>query len=729
MVSTIVINGTGVLTNAEASGNFFTVTIGAESDETDFYLQGTQCVSAQASKKAGELYYDCATDFGRALDFDVAGTEEGQLLYMWIGCTTLGVLQTIANNGLSIRIATNLIGGGDATNDWEEWTIAGNDDLRNFRGKKGGFICFALDPRLSPSASGGALFDIGNINYIGVHIETTAASKTQNVMIDTIAVGFGVQITATDASGWADTADYCTNYGTRAWGMIQYDDSKRIIYSMGKILIGDSAQGAPTSLTDDSRNIVFIQTEYYVAAAWTPMVSNAYLGYDFEDAAGANFTTFTDGVIVGAEKGRSGSNIFGSTAVTTYFDATGLTNGSSIIKLYNTKLLGIDYAVNLENDANHQYLSCVFDNCAEINFGGANPNIRNCIFSNTAGASALLWYSGIDISDCSFINNSVAIRFPIAGFGYAFDTMSFSGNTVDIENEANATLVDSTAAGGSDQVVGNGVITAAGQSFTAIAGVLSSAYLRLKTSGAPAGNAVAKLYSSQGADPNRTPLALLAISNNVDVATIGAGYGDIYFEFEDEYTLIVATTYFIVLEFDDGVADFLHWEYDNADGEPNNNFALYQAAAWGDVALSDGRYSVNHGGIVKIGLTDSNPVLDDNSGTPKGATIMPISKILTIRGVKTDEEPNDYVRCAIYCTAGGDLTVGTELMNEEAQTVDDLNAGFFKATEAFTYTNDQPIRYVARHENYEVINLTATITIDGLDVKPPWIENEIIDLP
>jgi len=425
MTLTVAINGTGVLTNAEAAdlGSFNTITIGAETTETDFFLQGSACVSAQASKKAGELYYDVATDFGRALDFDTGGADVGQLLFMWIGCTTLGALESLANVGLTIRLYT------DGSN-YSDYVIAGYDDLRNFRDKKGGFVCFALDPTL-PGDETGASYDYGNINWIGVHIETTASSKTQNIMIDTIAVGYGIQVTGTDTNGWADMADYCTDYGTRAWGMLQYDDSGKIIYSMGKITIGDSGQTAITSLTDLDRNIQFIRTQYYYNAQWNPMVPDDYLGIDFEDAAGFA-TTYTDGVIVGTEAGRNGSTIEGNLDVSCYFDCSNLVNASSLIQLYCSKFYGIDGYISFKNDADFDIFSCVFNNCEEVDFGGSNPVIRNCIFSNTASSNgAILWYTDLDIENCRFINNGYAVRHTLSE-EEDYTSLLFDGNTKDV---------------------------------------------------------------------------------------------------------------------------------------------------------------------------------------------------------------------------------------------------------------------------------------------------------
>ena len=439
MVLTVAINGLGVLTNAESTdlGVFNVVTIGAEANEADFYLQGAQCISAKASNKAGELYYDVGADYG-LLDFDTAGTEEGQLLFMWIGCTTLGILESIANYGLCIRLYSN-------TTVWSDWTIAGYDDVRNFRDQKGGFVCFALDPTLTPSRTNGGGCDIGAVDWIGVHIETTDSAKVENLMIDTIAVGFGVQLTGSDTDGWVDMADYCTDYGTRAWGMIQYDDSKTVIYSMAKITLGDTSQSANTSLTDLSRSIKFIRSEYYnSSSAWVPMVPDDYLGLELEDAAATYITTLGDGIIVGSDRGRSGTLFEGLLDVDCYFDLSGLTLAGSVVILYGTVVKNMASSCQLTADSDHDCFSVTFDNCEQVtNNGGIS--IRNCIFQNHAGTdAALLWESGIDMRYCFFLANTDGVNDP-AGIEH---TVSESVNYYGIVMSGNDYAIYLSAASG-----------------------------------------------------------------------------------------------------------------------------------------------------------------------------------------------------------------------------------------------------------------------------------------
>ena len=174
MTLTITIKGYGSLTTCENTTNWSCATISGPTQEDNTYLQGSYAVSAKASNKSGELMYDVNTAIGRDLDFDTAGTEEGQLIYIWIACSTLGLLETLANNGLAIRLLTS-------SGNYGDWLIAGSDNFTEFRAGKGGFVCFAIDPTSEPSAETGT-FDPGAISEIGIHIETTGLAKTENII-------------------------------------------------------------------------------------------------------------------------------------------------------------------------------------------------------------------------------------------------------------------------------------------------------------------------------------------------------------------------------------------------------------------------------------------------------------------------------------------------------------------------------------------------------------------
>lgn len=229
MALTIAIEGTGVIANCDgisdsAGGTWSEVGGGSIEYGQDAYLVGGGCIAGSYSNKTGRQQYALSS----ALDFDTAGNEEGQFLYIWIMTSTIYLHESIANGGLTVCFGTSagsdfrtfMIAAGDATNDWT-----------------GDWKCFVIDPSKPGTVSDSGSFDLGNINYIWVDLDITALAKGNNILIDMMAVGTGLRVTGTSTTPWQDVVDYCNDRSTRAWGMVQ--EREGIIYVYGKIYWGD----------------------------------------------------------------------------------------------------------------------------------------------------------------------------------------------------------------------------------------------------------------------------------------------------------------------------------------------------------------------------------------------------------------------------------------------------------------------------------------------------------
>jgi len=438
MALTIAIEGKGVIANADAltddtggtgTGDWGEDGLGSISLTTDTFLFGSSCVAGAYSNKSGYQYFDIGS--GNELDFDTAGNEEGQHIYFWIHCPTLGLIDTKANKGLAIRLGTSLSA-------YREYIIAGSDDANGWNGQ---WKCFVVDPTKPGSVSDTGSFDVGSIRYFGVWMDTTATAKGDNIFMDQIAVGFGLRITGTSTTGWKDIVDYCTAYASRAWGMMQ--EREGIYYAYGKFWIGDAAsQTAAVSFSDSGRIIQFGTSEYWYSSAWVTLANIDYSGIVIEDHSSYT-TTFSDGVVVGSDKGRSGSVIIGNGNHKVSMDMYGGNNAGSVTALYGTTLKDLTGAINSGNDSDHKFYGVSFLGCAQFDPVGA-PVIRNCIFAETADAdAALLWNENIDIEDCSFIANTVgaAVEHPsAAGTPYTHTNLVYSGNNYDVLNSSGSAI-------------------------------------------------------------------------------------------------------------------------------------------------------------------------------------------------------------------------------------------------------------------------------------------------
>jgi hypothetical protein len=450
MALTITIEGKGVIANADASPD--TAMAGSAWDEdgggtdsftTDTFLYGDTSFAGAYSNKSGYQYYDIGA--ANVLDFDTAGTEEGQHIYMWIHCPTIGLLQNKANKGLAIRLGTSL-------SDYREYLIAGSDDSNGWNGQ---WKCFIVDPTKPGSVTDTGSYDYGSLRYFGVWIDTAALAKGDNIFISQMAVGFGLRITGTSTIGWEDVVTYCTDYPNRAWGMFQ--EREGIYYTYGKTWIGDSTQTSATSFTDTGRVIQYGTSEYWNGSAWVTTADVDSFGLVIEDAASYS-TTFKDGVIVSTDKGRSGSSIIGNSLMNVSLDLYGGNSASSAIELYGTSLKYITGNINMGNDADHLFYGGSIEACSQFDPVGA-PKLRNINFISTSSSdAALLWNSSIDIEDCSFIANTTGAAIEISDYGdgnYTFTGLNFSGNTADVNNTSTGTLTITNESSNADSYTGN----------------------------------------------------------------------------------------------------------------------------------------------------------------------------------------------------------------------------------------------------------------------------------
>jgi hypothetical protein len=119
------------------------------------------------------------------------------------------------------------------------------------------------------------------------------------------------------------------------------------------------------------------------------------------------------------------------------------------------------------------------------------------------------------------------------------------------------------------------------------------------------------------------------------------------------------------------------------------------------------------GGAVTLNLSNGSSI---TTNTGPNITINN-SVTIEINGVTTGNEPVNYVRCHIEAAAGGPESVGTVLMNEEAQTVD---GSTYKTTEPYNYISDQPVIIRARYKGYLPFETTGTITGSGLTITAIW---------
>jgi hypothetical protein len=441
MALTIALDGIGIIANASSTTESLgTGTnqwnedgFGTDSFTTDTFLQGGESFAGAYSNRAGFQYYRTAVSY----DFSEGTGDFGQFIWIWVNCPTLGLLETRDNKGLAIRIGSTLTA-------YTDYYIGGRDDSNGWLGD---WKCFVIDPNIAGTLDTGGGLDITNVNYIGVWIETIANAKGDNIFIDQIAIARGLEITGTwdnvtYSGAWEEVEAYCSNYSVRALGNFQ--SKSGIYYMQGSINIGDSTQTQATVFEDSNKVIKFDTSEFWNGSAWvSTYTSTSSIGIRILDSTGFS-TEFTDGVPVGTDNGRNGCTYIGGAESVNQrmsFQASTTQNASSFVRLYGTTIRNARGTVSFGSSSNDKILGATIASSSQLVTGGP-ALIRNSIISGFTTAltteAALLYSSGTDIQDCSFISNDYAIEIG-TGTSTDFTNLIFSSNTVDVNNQTGAT--------------------------------------------------------------------------------------------------------------------------------------------------------------------------------------------------------------------------------------------------------------------------------------------------
>ena len=373
---------------------------------TDFYKEGTGCMGFTVRG-------------GGANDVTISGTWNlsGKHLRLWWMSVAIKELDPVASNGLQIIL-------GDATNT-AYYTVGGGDTY------PGGWWNLVLDCDRTPTS--GTAPTLTAVTTIGVRMNHTGTAKNaQNTWIDMIHCCDGLSVYGDDAGGYFDfdnifSADDST---TNGWGVIRKISG--VFYLTGMLRFGDSAGTNSTKFQAKSQVVVFEDRP----------VDSALYDFDIEDN-GTGTTEFILGDKVGG-KGVQGCVVrvedSSQTGVFT-IDAKTDTDVDNF-KLYGSSFYGAGDMWFSKSATSAEVLGCSFEACGQID--PFTCDVRDSFFINTSHAdAAVLWNESIDIVGCAFIANTAGagIEMPSAvGTPYAYDNLTFSGNTYDVYNSSGSAI-------------------------------------------------------------------------------------------------------------------------------------------------------------------------------------------------------------------------------------------------------------------------------------------------
>ena len=376
-------------------------------DVTDFYKYGSQCVGF-------ELWSSGNNDTSVSVTLDLSTYST---VRCWLMTTVLNELNTDANGGIQIYLS-------DGTNTGYYY-VSGSTSY------PGGWWNLVAD--LSGSPDSGSQPTLSSITTFGFRFNLTAsAKKVQSLWIDRITRCDGLVITGNDSSTYADfddiySADAATTLGL---GCIRKIGGK---FFMTGCLDFNTHASEDTLFKALSQDVVFEDR---------PVASTLY-GITVTDTGSTYKTDFQLGAKVGTA-GVQGCKISvedSSQTAKFFIDAKTDTDVDNF-HLYGCTFYGASTSELAKTATGVEVLNCIWEKSGQV-----DPNtgaISGCSFIDTTDAdAALLWNNSIDIDTCSFIGNTTGagIEMPSAsGSPYAYDALTFSGNTYDVYNSSGSAI-------------------------------------------------------------------------------------------------------------------------------------------------------------------------------------------------------------------------------------------------------------------------------------------------
>ena len=414
--------------------------------EPDYYVQGNSCISRAVS---GRNSRKGAAYTGGSYNFNT--TYAGQLVYIWVRCSTPGLLNSIVDGGQEIII-------GSSSNNYNSYHVYGSD----YNKPTEGWECFVIDPvNSTPTSTNGSGLNTSNVNYFGAVITTTTQAKGYNIGIDQIAIGGTLTVTGTTdtTAGFAEIAEVAFDDARlNRWGIIT--EKAGTIFVKGKIQIGGPSA---TTFNSQGENVVFLTDRSLSPSSSSQpfdfdkfiddvvLLSPNHFGYNASASnkfgisfAGTN-TTVNFGVQSG-NGGRSGSSFtvagFNDPSGENIVNAEVRTDDSPNVNLYACTFSNFRSNLNLDKGTGN-----FFGNTFTVN-GELIPGshvIKNCNFIE-APRAAFHFANDTTIESCNFISNNVAIHTDATGT-ISFNDLQFSGNTTDVnaDNPVTINLVGSNA--------------------------------------------------------------------------------------------------------------------------------------------------------------------------------------------------------------------------------------------------------------------------------------------
>ena len=210
-------------------------------DETDYFIQGTQCVSKNGftASTRGQIFNAGATTI-----------TSGDAVFIWVKQNNRNLMDTVALGGTQVLI-------GSGTNAYDQFYTDGNDSEGS---ALAGWRNYAVDPTATPSNTTGSP---SGTSYFGVQWKILGSGSLKGAPNGIDAIRHGRELTCVDGdlgNGYA-TFDGAATFDantTRAWGILTPVAGGYQFH--GAFVMGTT--GTSVDFRDSNRSIVILDDEF-----------------------------------------------------------------------------------------------------------------------------------------------------------------------------------------------------------------------------------------------------------------------------------------------------------------------------------------------------------------------------------------------------------------------------------------------------------------------------------
>ena len=336
------------ITTAETTTGWSALGGGASglNDETDYFIQGNQCVSKNGFT---------ATTKGQMFNAGTTTITAGDCVLIWVKQNNRNLMDTVALGGTQVCM-------GSGTNAFDQFYVDGNDSEGS---ALAGWRTYAVDPTATPSNTTGSP---GANTYFGAQWKILGSGSLKGAPNGIDVIRHGRELTCVDGdlgNGYAtfDGAATFDSATARAWGLLTPIAGGYQFH--GAFVMGTT--GTSVDFRDSNRSIVILEDEFVPAGFNEFEIRNASSNVEWTNILFTALGTTSPGIFT-LDVGTFTGDACQFTGVsTTTFSSTGTAT------------------------------SCIWTNCDQITAPGTDLTGSQIVdYNGVANTSSLVWDANVD---------------------------------------------------------------------------------------------------------------------------------------------------------------------------------------------------------------------------------------------------------------------------------------------------------------------------------------------